>query len=46
MDYQSIYIDLIRLPEEKGRDKEDINDDIIFEIELICEYRLYTHADR
>ena len=35
-DYQSIYIDLYQAsPRERDGDKEDINDDIIFEIELI-----------
>lgn len=35
-DYQSIYIDLYQdLKNQKGGDKESINDDIVFEIELI-----------
>jgi type I restriction enzyme R subunit len=35
-DYQSVYIDLYQEYRSKGEaDKEDINDDIIFEIELI-----------
>ena len=34
-DYQSIYIDLYQERKPKDTDKESINDDIIFEIELI-----------
>ena len=34
-DYQSIYIDLYQKRKPKDTDKESINDDIIFEIELI-----------
>ena len=34
-DYQSIYIDLYQERKPKDTDKENINDDIIFEIELI-----------
>ena len=34
-DYQSIYIDLYQKRKPKNTDKESINDDIIFEIELI-----------
>ena len=34
-DYQSIYIDLYQERKPKNTDKESINDDIIFEIELI-----------
>ncbi|WP_341539318.1 HsdR family type I site-specific deoxyribonuclease [Helicobacter pylori] len=35
-DYQSKYLDLYdEMRPEKGRDKEEINDDLIFEIELI-----------
>ena len=34
-DYQSIYIDLYQERKPKDADKESINDDIIFEIELI-----------
>jgi type I restriction enzyme R subunit len=35
-DYQSVYIDLYQdFSKEKDADKENINDDIVFEIELI-----------
>lgn len=35
-DYQSVYIDLYQeFTKEKGADKEKINDDIVFELELI-----------
>lgn len=35
-DYQSVYLDLYeKLRKHKGEDKENINDDIVFEIELV-----------